>query len=292
MMEVLRGLPLQKAPGVAESLDWALALISLHRDHLDEAIVRQTLGCILKVREDHAVLDEHREAIGPVLSEAPALAPGGYSLATVTDRREVLRLAGLADAPVRAVGERPAESVVRVITNPALAGLLFMAGIGLIVAELLTSTFTGIGLAGAGLLGLFFWGHMLAGLAGWEGIILVALGLALLAAEVFQVGLAVAAADDVQVEVDIGRVPFVQGAEQVAAELLAGRATEPLTPPDIADAVNAGVAAAVDHRQLTQQIGPRAQLGLDRGHFIGRQGLVEVGLQIRLRDPWHARFRF
>jgi xanthine dehydrogenase accessory factor len=35
LMQVLRGLPLQKAPGVAESLDWALALMSMHRDHLD-----------------------------------------------------------------------------------------------------------------------------------------------------------------------------------------------------------------------------------------------------------------
>ena len=35
LMQVLRGLPLQKAPGVAESLDWALALMSLHREHLD-----------------------------------------------------------------------------------------------------------------------------------------------------------------------------------------------------------------------------------------------------------------
>ena len=34
----------------------------------------------------------------------------------------------------------------------------------------------------------------------------------LLAAEVFQVGLAIAAADDVQVEVDIGRLPFIESA--------------------------------------------------------------------------------
>ncbi len=109
----------------------------------------------------------------------------GYSTATVTDRGEVLRLAGLADATVREVGQRPAERVVRVVTNPALAGLLFTAGILLLVAELLTSTFTGIGLAGAGLLGLFFWGHLLVGLADREGVALVALGLALLAAEAF-----------------------------------------------------------------------------------------------------------
>jgi MoxR-like ATPase len=82
-MQVLRGLPLQKAPGVAESLDWAMALMSLHRDHLDAAVVEQTLGCVLKVHEDHGVMRAHREAIDPVLGKAPAvLESGGYGQAT------------------------------------------------------------------------------------------------------------------------------------------------------------------------------------------------------------------
>ena len=67
LMHVLRGLSLQKAPGVAESLDWALALMSLHRDHLDAATLEQTIGCVLKVHEDRAVLDAHREAVLPLL---------------------------------------------------------------------------------------------------------------------------------------------------------------------------------------------------------------------------------
>ena len=60
LMQVLRGLPLQKAPGVAESLDWAFALMSLHRDHLDAATLEQTLGCVLKVHEDRGVMHAHR----------------------------------------------------------------------------------------------------------------------------------------------------------------------------------------------------------------------------------------
>ena len=87
----------------------------------------------------------------------------------------------------------------------------------------------------------------------------------LLAAEVFQVGLAIAATNDVQVELDVSGMPFVERAEQVAAELLAGWATEALPPPDFADAVHPRIAAAVDQGQLPEQIGPRAQLGLDRG---------------------------
>ena len=83
LMQVLRGLPLQKAPGVAESLDWALALMSLHRDHLDARTLEQTLGCVLKVHEDRGVMHAHHAALDPVLGDAPAnLESGGYSLDT------------------------------------------------------------------------------------------------------------------------------------------------------------------------------------------------------------------
>jgi MoxR-like ATPase len=79
LMQVLRGLPLQKAPGVAESLDWALALMSLHRDHLDARALEQTLGCVLKVHEDHAVINAHHAALEPILLGAPAaLDSGGH----------------------------------------------------------------------------------------------------------------------------------------------------------------------------------------------------------------------
>jgi len=79
LMQVLRGLPLQKAPGVAESLDWALALMSLHRDHLDARALEQTLGCVLKVHEDHAVINAHHAALEPILQGAPAaLDSGGH----------------------------------------------------------------------------------------------------------------------------------------------------------------------------------------------------------------------
>ena len=83
LMQVLRGLPLQKAPGVAESLDWALALMSLHRDHLDARALEQTLGCVLKVHEDHGVMKTHRAALEPILEGAPgAVESGGHSLET------------------------------------------------------------------------------------------------------------------------------------------------------------------------------------------------------------------
>jgi MoxR-like ATPase/transcriptional regulator with XRE-family HTH domain len=51
-MEGLRTMRLSKVPGVAESLDWAQALASLHADHLDEDLVLETLGCVLKDADD------------------------------------------------------------------------------------------------------------------------------------------------------------------------------------------------------------------------------------------------
>jgi MoxR-like ATPase len=51
-MQTIRKEDLMKKPGVSESLDWAEALIKLNRGVLDQQIVEQTLGCILKYRED------------------------------------------------------------------------------------------------------------------------------------------------------------------------------------------------------------------------------------------------
>lgn len=47
-MQQLRLMKLEKTPGIAETLDWAAALCSLHVDHLDHNIIEQTLGVILK----------------------------------------------------------------------------------------------------------------------------------------------------------------------------------------------------------------------------------------------------
>ena len=51
-LQALRGRRLLKAPGVAETIDWAQALVRLHRDGLDAETVEQTLGCLLKDRND------------------------------------------------------------------------------------------------------------------------------------------------------------------------------------------------------------------------------------------------
>jgi hypothetical protein len=51
-MQAVRGKDFYKKPGISETLDWANALIELHKDHLDRAAVEETLGCIFKYVED------------------------------------------------------------------------------------------------------------------------------------------------------------------------------------------------------------------------------------------------
>jgi MoxR-like ATPase len=53
-VQAVRRLNLMKAPGVAETLDWAQALISLGRNRLDRESVEDTLGCLSKSMEDAA----------------------------------------------------------------------------------------------------------------------------------------------------------------------------------------------------------------------------------------------
>lgn len=62
-MQGLRGRELYKVPGVAETIDWARALVELHRDHLDAEIVEQTRGCLLKDQHDVQELDAEAVAV-------------------------------------------------------------------------------------------------------------------------------------------------------------------------------------------------------------------------------------
>jgi len=75
-MEWLRAQPFQKVPGTAESLDWALALVRLHRDALDPQTLEATMGCILKVQEDW-------ELLRSLLATRPVLPEPDYGLGSV-----------------------------------------------------------------------------------------------------------------------------------------------------------------------------------------------------------------
>lgn len=48
----LREMDLRKVPSVAETIDWARTLLALGADTLDETVVRDSLGVILKHQDD------------------------------------------------------------------------------------------------------------------------------------------------------------------------------------------------------------------------------------------------
>ena len=52
VVQELRKQELYKLPGVSETLDWVSALVALDRDTLDAAAADDTLGVLLKARED------------------------------------------------------------------------------------------------------------------------------------------------------------------------------------------------------------------------------------------------
>ena len=55
-VQELRGTELYKVPGVAETLDWTAALVSLNENELSPSVIDDTLGVMLKYREDVQVI--------------------------------------------------------------------------------------------------------------------------------------------------------------------------------------------------------------------------------------------
>lgn len=101
------------------------------------------------------------------------------------DLEAALEAAGLGGATVQRLGQTWAESVVRFLTHPVISSLLMTIGLLGLIVEIRTPGFAVPGTIGLLSIGLFFWGHWLVQLAGWEELLLVGLGVVLLALEVF-----------------------------------------------------------------------------------------------------------
>ncbi len=104
----LRGLDLTKPPGVAETIDWAMALNALGRQEIDAEVVEQTLCSILKYREDvEAVRDDTLaglvDAARTAASAALAAVASDALVRHVVTFGRVLREAGLEVGPGRVV---------------------------------------------------------------------------------------------------------------------------------------------------------------------------------------------
>ncbi len=67
VVHALRALHLEKPPGVAETLDWAISLLALGKTGLDAEAIEETQGCVLKSTHDFEVL---RAQLQPLLAAA------------------------------------------------------------------------------------------------------------------------------------------------------------------------------------------------------------------------------
>jgi len=98
---------------------------------------------------------------------------------------DVLKQFDLAGAEVRRASPNWAENLVRFLTHPIVSSLLITIGMLGIILEIRTPGFGLPGGLGVASLALFFWGHWLVQLAGWEELLLVGSGLVLLVLEIF-----------------------------------------------------------------------------------------------------------
>ena len=96
-----------------------------------------------------------------------------------------LQQLGLGGAELRRASPNWAENLVRLLTHPVVSSLLITIGMLGVIVELRTPGFGVAGSVGIGSLALFFWGHWLVQLAGWEELLLALGGVILLVVEIF-----------------------------------------------------------------------------------------------------------
>lgn len=143
----------------------------------------------LDPRIAEAMVDEEIEVEGVVArgqlltlttEEATRL---GYAVA-VEDWDAMLASIRAEDARTVAMDENWAENLVRFFTNPIVAPFLLSIGFLGLIVEIKTAGFGLAGGAGLLALSLFFGAHMIVGLAGWEEVILLVIGLVLILVEI------------------------------------------------------------------------------------------------------------
>ncbi|USK57611.1 nodulation protein NfeD [Cytobacillus solani] len=112
----------------------------------------------------------------------------GYSKGTVNNLEELLEKLEYSDAEIQTLEESFAEKIARLITHPVIIPILLSIGSLGLVLELYSPGFGIPGFMGLSALFLFFYGHLVAGLAGYETIILFVIGMGLIIAEFFLPG--------------------------------------------------------------------------------------------------------
>ena len=103
----------------------------------------------------------------------------------MSSKEELLQILGLQHANVETIDKTISERIAEFITNPIITSLLLTLGSLGIVLELYSPGFGIPGTVGISSFLLFFYGHYIAGLAGYESLILFLLGVGLILLEFF-----------------------------------------------------------------------------------------------------------
>lgn len=109
----------------------------------------------------------------------------GLSEGTAKDLVGLLKAAKMKGAPLVRIKITPAETLSRFLTSSLVTIILLVGGLAGLYFEFKTPGFGLPGIAGLSLLAVFFFGHYVAGLAGYEEIILFLVGIVLLSIELF-----------------------------------------------------------------------------------------------------------
>ncbi|WP_078552774.1 NfeD family protein [Bacillus alkalicellulosilyticus] len=112
----------------------------------------------------------------------------GYAEAIASSRAELLQFHGLENAIEKEFEISFAEQVARFVTHPIVIPILLSIGSLGLVLELYSPGFGIPGIMGLSALLLFFFGHLFAGFAGWESILLFGVGILLILIEIFVPG--------------------------------------------------------------------------------------------------------
>lgn len=143
----------------------------------------------LAMADDSVDLPEYRAGKGQLLTlTAKEAKEVDYSEGTVSSFKELIDLKGFDGSEIIQTNLTFTESLARLITHPVVVPILLsIAGLGLVV-ELYSPGFGVPGTMAITSLLLFLFGHLVAGLAGYETLILFIIGVTLVILEFFLAG--------------------------------------------------------------------------------------------------------
>ena len=186
----------------------SLAEANHHNPAIAEAMVDKDIELRLRADGDarnrafaiyHGDETSAADCAAPVPPDTTIISPAGklltltpkeaiaYGLmeATAANLQEVLSHFGYTDCEIRRIEPTWAEALFRFLTNPMVAVLLLMFGVGGILFEIKHPGLHIPVIIGVTCLALFFGSHFVIGLAEWIDVLLVLVGIALVLIEVF-----------------------------------------------------------------------------------------------------------